>query len=72
MNSRAHARRLKVHPPPSFKPVPVKTSSHSRRTTPVADEQPSMKRERAVDPLWMIAVAMAFVFALLGLLATYQ
>lgn len=33
------------------------------------DELATPRRERAVDPLWMIAVAMAFMFLLLAVFA---
>lgn len=73
MSSRSTARQRDVDAPTtSLKPLPVKLSTHTERLASANDEHASPKRERAVDPLWMIAVAMAFAFALLGMLATFS
>jgi hypothetical protein len=65
MKSRASLRQHPIAATASLKPVSITLSSNVGGRASANDEHTSAPREHAVNPLWMIAVAMAFTFALL-------
>lgn len=52
--------------------IPAETSSDAGDRSPAIEEFTVPRREHAVDPLWMIVVAMGFMFALLAVLVAFS
>ncbi|HLS82445.1 MAG TPA: hypothetical protein VK025_13670 [Steroidobacter sp.] len=73
MKSRFSVRRHDGDPAEvSVQVVPAELSSHVGGRASANDKVMAAQRERAVNPLWMITVAMAFMFALLAVLVSFD